>query len=212
MDARAVELINLELDGRLDAAGRAELEAILSNDPAARTRREQLRAVARALADAPVPSLPPGFREAVLRRLPQRSNRAARARRAWRAGLALAASVAVAIGALNLARHELGGAPEGLSGAMAPAGPTVAITRQPGALTLEFALPEQPSELIIDLPGTGPVSATVVGAPEPAIDGRRIVIAASGGEVMVLVMGNVNDFKANLVRGSVVTPVTVRSQ
>jgi hypothetical protein len=29
---------------------------------------------------------------------------------------------------------------------------------------------------------------------------------------MVLVMGNVNDFKANLVRGNVVTPVTVRSQ
>ena len=212
MDARVVELINLELDGRLDAAGRAELEAALSNDPAARVRREQLRAVARALADAPVPSLPADFREEVLRRLPQRSNRAARTRRFWRAGLALAASVVAAVVVLRLVPHGAEPGPGQLSATLAPAIATVTVTRQEGALTLDFMLPPQPAELVIEVPGAGGLSATVFGAPEPAIDGRRIVIAASGGEVTVLVMGNANEFKASLVRGSVVTPVTVRTK
>ena len=207
MDARVLELINLELDGRLDAAGQAELELALKNSPVARTRREQLRAVARALADAPAPAVPLDFRDSVLRHLPQRSRRVPR----YRLGLALAAGVLVALGALSLTRVELGGAPEGVSGTMAPAGATVKATRQEGALTLSFELPPQAAELIIDLPGAGSLSAAVTGAPEPAIDGRRIVIAAAGGEVTVLVMGNVNEFKANLVRGGVVTPVTVRS-
>lgn len=210
MDSHVVELINLELDGRLDDAGRAELEAALKDDPAARTRREQLRAVARALADAPAPTLPLDFRDGVLRRLPQR-HRASRARH-WQVGLALAASVLVAVGVLNVTRNELGGPPEQVSGALAPATATVAVIRQQGALTLEFMLPPEHSELVIDLPGTGPLSASVTGAPEPAIEGRRIVIAASGGEVMVLVVGNVNEFNANLVRGGVVTPVAVRKQ
>ena len=38
MDARVLELLNLELDGRLDDAGRAELELALKNSPVARTR------------------------------------------------------------------------------------------------------------------------------------------------------------------------------
>lgn len=212
MDAHIVELINLELDGRLDAAGRAELEAILTNDPAARARREQLRAVARALADAPAPAPPLDFRDGVLRRLPQRSNRAARWRHAWRGGLALAASVAVAVVVLRIASHGPPATPEQVAGTLAPASATVGVTRQQGSLTLDFALPAEKSSLIIDLPGTGGLSATVFGAPEPAIDGRRIVIPASGGEVTVLVLGNVNEFSANLVRGDVVTPITVRAQ
>jgi hypothetical protein len=207
MDARVLELINLELDGRLDAAGRAELEAILANDPAARTRREQLRAVAQALADAPAPTLPLDFRDSVLRHLPQRSRRASR----YHVGLALAASVLVAIGALSLTRLELAGPPEQVGGTMAPAVATVAVTRQERALTLSFALPPEKSELVIELPGAGSLSAAVTGAAEPAIEGRRIVIAAAGGEVIVLVVGNVNEFNASLVRDGVVTPVTVRS-
>ena len=210
MDSHVVELINLELDGRLDDAGRAELEAALANDPAARTRREQLRAVARALADAPAPTLPLDFRDGVLRNLPQR--RPASRTRQWQVGLALAASVLVAVGVLNVALQELGGPPEQVSGTMAPATATVAVVRQPGALTLEFLLPLESAELVIEVPGTGPVSASVTGAAEPAIEGRRIVIASTGGEVLVLVVGNVNEFKANLVRGGVVTPVTVRTQ
>ena len=99
-----------------------------------------------------------------------------------------------------------------LGATLAPATATVAVTRQEGALTLDFMLPPEAAELVIDVPGSGGLSATVFGAPEPSIDGRRIVIAAGGGEVTVLVMGNANEFKANLVRGNVVTPVTVRAE
>lgn len=212
MNERTVELINLELDGRLDAAGRAELDQHLANDPAARARREELRAVARALADAPVPTLPLDLKESVLRRLPQRSNRARNVRRAWRGGLALAASVVSAVVVLRAVQHSPEVAPEQVSGTLVPAIATVAVIRQERSLTLEFALPKEQSELVIDVPGTGAVSASVTGAPEPAINGRRIVVPAAGGEVIVLVVGNVNEFKANLVRGDVVTPVTVRTQ
>ncbi|MGQ0587219.1 MAG: anti-sigma factor family protein [Gammaproteobacteria bacterium] len=211
MDVRVVELINLELDGRLDQGGRIELDKVLANDPAARTRREQLRAVARALADAPAPTLPLDFRDRVLRLLPQRTHRARNVRRAWRGGLALAASLVVAIVVLRVVQHGPDLSPEQVGATLAPAMPTVTVTRQERFLTLDFVLPPQPSELVIELPGTGAVSASVFGAPEPAIYGRRIVVAVAGGEVTVLVIGNVNEFKANLVRGGVVTPVTVRS-
>ena len=210
MDERALELINLELDGRLDEAGRAELETLLANDPAARARREQLRAVARALADAPAPTLPLDFRDAVLRRLPQRSNRVGRVPRRWQAGLALAASVLVAIGALNLARHELGGPPEQVGGTMAPAGASVAATPREGGVELGFELPPGPSEIVLEFEGEGGLAATADRAPPPVIEGRRIVVAATGGHLTVQVAGNVNDFKASLVRDGVVTPITVR--
>lgn len=211
MDARAVELINLELDGRLDDAGRAELEAVLSNDPAARVRREQLRAVARALADAPVPSLPPDFREAVLRRLPQRSMRAARARRAWRGGLALAASVVAAAVVLQLVQHDPVGAPEQLGATLAPATATVAARPQAGGLELSFALPPGPADLVIDFPGTGPLAATADGGLAPAVEGRRIVVAATGGRFTLRVAGDIHEFNAVLVRDGVVKSVTPRA-
>lgn len=211
MDARVVELINLELDGRLDAAGRAELEAAVSNDPAARVRREQLRAVARALADAPVPSLPPGFREEVLRRLPQRSNRAARTRRAWRGGLALAASVVAAVVVLQVVRHGPAGTPEQLGATLAPATATVTARPHPGGIELGFALPPGPADLIVDFPGTGPLAATADPGLAPVIEGRRIVVAAAGGRFTVRVAGDIKEFNAVLVRDGVVKSVTPRA-
>ena len=144
------------------------------------------------------------------RRLPQRARRASNLRRVWRGGLAIAASVVAAVVVLQVAREEV--APAQVGATLAPIAATVSATRQERAITLDFVLPPQQSELVIDLPGTGPLSATTFGASEPAIEGRRIVIAAAGGEVTVLVVGNVNEFKANLVRGDVVTPVTVRSR
>jgi anti-sigma factor RsiW len=211
MDARVVELLNLELDGRLDAAGRAELEAALANDPAARTRREQLRAVARALADAPVPSLPPGFREEVLRRLPQRSNRAGRARRFWRGGLALAASVVAAAVVLQVVQHEPAGTPEQLGATLAPPTATVTARPQPGGVELGFVLPPGPADLVIDVPGTGPLAATADRGPAPAVEGRRIVVRATGGRLTVQVAGDIQEFNAVLVRDGVVRPVTPRA-
>jgi len=211
MDARVVELINLELDGRLDAAGRAELEAALADDPAARARREQLRAVARALADAPVPSLPLDFRDAVLRRLPQRSNRGIRARRTWRGGLALAASVVAAVVVLRVVQHGPVGVPEQMGATLAPPAARVTVMPQAGGLALKFTLPAGPADLVLEFAGEGPLAATADRGPAPVVEGRRIVVGATGGRLTVQVAGNVNEFKANLIRGGVVTPVTVSS-
>ena len=211
MDVRAIELINLELDGRLDAAGRAELEAILANDPAARARREQLRAVARALADAPVPSLPLDFRDSVLRHLPQRSNQATRARRYWRGGLALAASVVAAVVVLRLVQHDPATAPDQFGATLAPATATVTARPRDGGVELSFALPPGPADLIIDFPGAGELTAATDQGPAPTIEGRRIVVAATGGRFTLQVAGDINEFNAVLVRDGAVKSVTIRA-
>ena len=58
IDPRTLELIHVELDGDLDGAQRAELEARLAADPAAREYREQWRRISDALARLP-PVEPP---------------------------------------------------------------------------------------------------------------------------------------------------------
>lgn len=214
MDSRAVELINLELDGRLDDAGRAELDALLASDSAVRARREQLRLVARALASTPAPELPLDFRDGVLRRaqLPQRSNRT---RRYWRGGLALAASVLVAVVVLGVV--QLQPVPPGqLTGAMAPSEPTVVATRGPQGLELTFYVPAGPADIVIDVVGVaggdGALAATTLNGTRPQIDGRRIVLpGVRAGQVTVILTGDVGGFTALLVRGNTVTPVTLRS-
>jgi hypothetical protein len=211
MNARVVELLNLELDGRLDDAGRAELEAALTNDPAARVRREQLRAVARVLADAPVPALPPDFRESVLRLVPQRNNRRERARRYWRGGLALAASVVAAAVVLQVVRHGPPGAPEQFGATLAPATATVTARPRPGGVDLEFALPPGPADLVVDFPGTGPLAASADPGRAPTVEGRRIVVAATGGRFTLRVAGDIHEFNAALVRDGVVKSVTSRA-
>ena len=211
MDARVVELINLELDGRLDTAGRAELDSVLANDPAARARRDELRAVARALADAPVPTLPLDFQDSVLRRLPQRSNRVRNVRRAWRGGLALAASVVAAVVVLRVVQHAPEVAPEQVGATLAPLAATVVATARPGGLALSFELPPGPGDLVIDFPGEGALTASTDRGPAPSVDGRRIVVAAAGGHFTVQVAGNIKQFNASLARDGVVTPVTDRS-
>ncbi len=196
MDARAVELINLELDGRLDEAGRAELARSLEADPAVRALREQLRAVARALAAAPAPELPAGFGEDVVHRagLPQRSMRVSPTRRYWRGGLALAASVLAA--AVVLRFVEQGPAPDQLAGTLAPAVPTISAQRVPGGLQLTLEVPPGPvGELVIEF-----------------TDGRRIVFPGIGaGRSNVQVSGGAGEFSATLVRNGVSTPVARRS-
>lgn len=210
MDERTFELINLEFDGRLDDVGRAELERLLANDPAARACRDELRAVARALVDAPVPSLPLDFRDSVLRRLPQRSNRVARVRSAWRSGLALAASVVTAVAVLWVVQHGPAADSEHMGATLAPATATVVATPDGEGLALSFSLPAGPADLVIEFPGEGALTAALESGQAPQVEGRRIVVAAAGGQVTVRVAGNVNEFKANLIRGDVVTPVTVR--
>ena len=195
MDARAVELINLDLDGRLDAAGRAELDTLLANDSAVRARHQQLRLVARALASAAAPDLPLDFRDSVLRQaqLRQRSNGPAGLRRHWRGGLALAASVLAAVVVLRVAQQPV--ATDQVTGTLAPATPTVTAAPAADGLALTFDIPAgPPGDLVIEFAG-----------------GRRIVVADVGPGRRTVQVTGAGDFSATLVRAGVVTPVARRS-
>lgn len=61
IDPRTLELIHAEVDGELDGAERAELEARCAADPAAREHREQWRRIAGALARMPSVEPPAGL-------------------------------------------------------------------------------------------------------------------------------------------------------
>ena len=213
MDHRTLELINLELDGRLDDAARAELEAKLA-DPAVRAHRDQLHAVASTLAQAPAPELPLDFTDSVLRRahLPQRSIHAARHRRQWRTGLALAASVIVAVVVLRAVEQPLSPHDQ-LTGAMAPATPTVTVTPLPEGAALAFDLPAGPARIVIDFGAGAPgLSAKADAGVPPRIEGRRIVLPeVAAGRTTVAVTGDVGEFSATVDRDGVVTPVTLRA-
>lgn len=212
MDARALELLNLELDGRLDGADRGELDALLAADPALQAHRAQLQRMAHTLAQAPAPDVPPDFADGVLRcaRLPSRPRRAPRRGR-WRGGLALAASVLVAVVVLRVAEQQPAPGPEHLSGALAPAQPTVIAAPRAGGLALTFQVPNGPADLVIEFEGAGPLSATAQTGPAPRVEGRRIVVGAvEAGPTTVVVTGDLGAFQANLVRNGAVTSITVR--
>ena len=200
MNPRALELINLELDDRLDDAGRAELDPLLAAEPALRAHREQLRAVERVLAAAPTPELPQDFRDTVLKRaslLQRNTGRPEPRRRRWRGVLALAASVLVAVIVLRMVDTDPI-APDQVSGTLAPAaGPTVSAKPAADGLRLSFDIPAgPPGELVIEF----------------AHGGRRIVVpAVAPGRMTLQVAGNAGDladFKATLQRDGVVTAVT----
>lgn len=200
MTPRALELIHLELDRRLDDAGRAELDRLLAAEPALRAHREQLRAVGRVLAAAPTPELPLDFRDTVLQRaglLQRNTRRPAPRRRRWRGVLALAASVLAAVIVLRMVDTDPI-APDQVSGTLAPAAPPT-VRAEPAAdgLRLSFQIPAGPAgELVVEF----------------AQGGRRIVVpdVAPGG-ITLQVAGNtaeLTEFKATLTRDGVATVVT----
>lgn len=196
MNARGVELINLELDGRLDEAGRDELARLMAAEPALAEHRQQLRDLVLELRSAPAPELPADFRDQVMdkARLPQRNIRHLRTRRIWRGGLSLAASVLAVAVVLRFAGP--GPAPDHLSGTLAPATPSVTAETVADGLTLTFDLPAgPPGDLVIDF-----------------TDGRRIVMPrVEAGRTTVQVAGGTGDFSAVLVRGEVSIPVERRT-
>lgn len=196
MSSRGIELINLELDGRLDEAGREELARLLAAEPALAEHRQQLRDLVLELRSAPAPELPADFRDRVLdkARLPQRNIRHLRTRRIWRAGFALAASVLAVAVVLRFAGPAP--APDHLSGTLAPAAPSVSVEAVADGLKLTFDLPAGPAgDLVIDF-----------------TDGRRIVMPrVEAGRTTVQVAGGAGDFSAVLVRGEVSTPVERRT-
>lgn len=208
MDPRTVELLNLELDGRIDAAGRAELDARLAADPAVREHRAQLHAMARALAEAPAPDLPPAFVEGVLQRARWRRPRAG-AKRLWRAGLALAASVLAAVVVLRVVDPAVD--VNGLSATLAPVTPTATVTRrEDDVLAVTFDLPATPGDLVIEC---GPGAALrAKGDVALRIEGRRIVAPGVAGHASVEIAGATGTITATVIRDGIVTPVTIRSR
>jgi hypothetical protein len=198
MDPRALELVHFELDGRLDAAGRAELAALLAADATLRAHREDLGRLARTLAAAPAPELPAGFRDAVLRAVPSPAPRVVRARpprRFWRAGLALAASVVVAVVMLRVVEQGPPGSPDQLVGTLAPVEPMVVAQPTATGQTLSFEVPAgPPGEIVIEFTGTG---------------GRIVVRDVAPGRTTVQV-AETGAFVATLVREGVAAPIGQR--
>jgi hypothetical protein len=86
-DPRLTELIHAEIDGELDAQGRAELARRLLSDPEARAERDELHRVCSALDAVPEVDPPPGLKDNVLAALPRSESLGAAAheapRRAW---------------------------------------------------------------------------------------------------------------------------------
>ena len=111
VDPRALELIHAELDGELDGAQRAELEAIVAADPAAREYREQWHRIAGALSRLPPVDPPAGLGRRWQGGSPAAPVRLRAPRPRWlRPALGLAAggfALALAIGYGGLGRQML---------------------------------------------------------------------------------------------------------
>jgi hypothetical protein len=215
MDPRTLELINLDLDGRLDEAAGGELAARLASDPAARAHHAQLRAVAQALAAAPAPELPGGFRDEILSRARWRQQAPARrwSGLRWGAVYALAASVAFAGIAVQLLNTASSPPSELVAGTLARSEPTVAVRPDAHGLTLDFNLPAgTPADLIVELgaPASG-LTATVAGGPAPRFENGRIVVPGVTGSRLTLQIGgtiSANGLQSRLVRDGQVRTVS----
>lgn len=111
VDPRVLELINAELDGELDPAQHAELEALLDADPAARVVREQWQRFAGALSKLPAVDPPAGLGRRWQGGSPAAPVQPASRPRRWlRPALALAASgilLAIALGMGGFGRQLL---------------------------------------------------------------------------------------------------------
>lgn len=108
-EQRLVELIHAEIDGELDAAGRAELSQLLLADPDARQLREQMVALCHQLDALPQEEAPPALSDSVLRVLDERgefSRRARPAAQGWRYAAMFAGGLALGAAAFNLDRAQ----------------------------------------------------------------------------------------------------------
>ena len=168
-DPRQVALIHAEIDGELDAVGRAELARWMLVDSDGRMLREDLRRLCEALDSLPAVEPPEGFRASVLAALPHTY---APRRRTWTPGwryAALAAGVVLAAIIVLQTVRGPGPAPAEVAGTMsAPAatrvdtvqlanGPVsghVSLYRDASGLGLEFELvASSPVEVLVTAAG-----------------------------------------------------------
>ncbi len=106
-EERLIELLNAEIDGELDAAGQAELDALLEASPDAQAARAAYRGMAGLLDDLPDLDPPAEFAASVLDKVRPAADPAPavipmRARRAPWLGYGLAAAAGLLVGAVAL--------------------------------------------------------------------------------------------------------------
>lgn len=173
-----LRLIHAEIDGELDAAGRAELARWMLADPDGRALRDDLRELCGALDSVAAVEPPPRLRHDILAAL---QHSYAPPRRSWRPDWRYAALIAgiVVAGAvvLETVRGPLPG-PSEVTGTMsAPAATLIAGTRLAnGPISGHVSLLRGPSGLALrlDLAAGPPVDVLVTGG------GRTLRIAEVG--------------------------------
>ena len=99
-DDRTLELLNLEIDGELSAADRADLSRRLLNDPQARAAREDLRRTCNELDALPLAEPPAELRERILAALPLVANRGGQPSRRFLSSASTLRYAAAIVGAL----------------------------------------------------------------------------------------------------------------
>jgi hypothetical protein len=126
LNARALELINAEIDGELQPEARAELDALLESSAEARTMKAELQRLVNVLDNAPEQVPPADLANRILERVPSRS-----VRPAWSiaslfssfqpapVGMAFAAGLLVTVGFYEMSPgHRLGGEVADMVGTM----------------------------------------------------------------------------------------------
>ena len=166
-DPRQLALIHAEIDGELDAAGRAELARWVLADSQGRVLREELRRLCAALDALPAVDPPEDLRAGVLAALPQSS---VQRRKSWTPGWRYAALIAglVVAGAVVLQTvRGPGPAPSEVSGTITAPATTVLDTVQlaNGPVSGHVSLCREPSGLglRLDLVASSPIDILVTG-------------------------------------------------
>lgn len=166
-DPRQLALIHAEIDGELDAAGRAELARWVLADPEGRKLREELRGLCAALDSLPAVEPPEELRSNVLAALPQSY---VERRHSWTPGWRYAALIAgvIAAGAVVLQTvRGPGPAPSEVAGTMSAPAATILDTVHlaSGPVSGQVSLYRGPTGLGLkfDLVASSPVDVLVTG-------------------------------------------------
>jgi hypothetical protein len=166
-DARQLALIHAEIDGELDAAGRAELARWVLADPEGRTLREELRGLCATLDSLPAAEPPEELRSSVLAALPPSY---VERRRFWTPGWRYAALIAGVVAAGAVVLQTVQGprpAPTEVAGTMGAPSATVLDTVQlaNGPVSGHVSLYREPTGLGLefDLVASSPVDVLVTG-------------------------------------------------